>query len=211
MSRDSSRRRIWVVGLALAVALVPALAFAAHPEGDFEDVPDDHTFHDDIQWMHDNGITRGCNPPENDEYCPDRELIRAEEAAFFHRYDNFLRNSLEDRLVPEECEESQIAEYNSESDSWQCADRTDVSAGIGDLSVSPGEGVNVDPGDTDASVIATCDEGQVALTGFLVPANGELTYDAPSVSDGQVDFTVALDAAAMDTVNVTAYAICTTA
>jgi hypothetical protein len=32
-----------------------------------------------------NGITKGCNPPENDRFCPDRTLSRAEMATFFAR------------------------------------------------------------------------------------------------------------------------------
>ncbi|HEX2153348.1 MAG TPA: S8 family peptidase [Acidimicrobiia bacterium] len=31
------------------------------------------------------GITRGCNPPANDRYCPDDSVSRAEMAAFLHR------------------------------------------------------------------------------------------------------------------------------
>jgi hypothetical protein len=31
------------------------------------------------------GVTKGCNPPDNDNYCPDRPLIRAELASFFVR------------------------------------------------------------------------------------------------------------------------------
>lgn len=208
MSRDPSRRRIWVVGLALAVAMVPALAFAAHPEGDFEDVPEDHTFHDDIQWMHDNGITRGCNPPENDEYCPDRALIRAEEAAFFHRYDSFLRNDLEPRLVPADCEAGQIAEFDG--DSWECADRGDIAPPADGLSVASGDPVDLVAGDTDVAVTATCADGEIALTGSLVPANDDLTVDGPTISDGEVSFLVDL-APGADPVSVTAYAICTTA
>lgn len=30
-------------------------------------------------------VTRGCNPPDNDRYCPDRPLTRAEMASFFYR------------------------------------------------------------------------------------------------------------------------------
>lgn len=30
-------------------------------------------------------VTRGCNPPANDQYCPDRPLTRAEMASFFLR------------------------------------------------------------------------------------------------------------------------------
>jgi hypothetical protein len=31
------------------------------------------------------GITKGCNPPDNDRFCPDRTLTRAEMATFFAR------------------------------------------------------------------------------------------------------------------------------
>jgi len=31
------------------------------------------------------GITRGCNPPANDKYCPQREITRGEMAAFIRR------------------------------------------------------------------------------------------------------------------------------
>lgn len=31
------------------------------------------------------GVTKGCNPPENDRFCPDRPLNRAEMASFFVR------------------------------------------------------------------------------------------------------------------------------
>jgi 5'-nucleotidase len=52
---------------------------------DFVDVPDDHTFHGDIARLSAAGITRGCNPPDNDEFCPERPLTRGEMAAFFTR------------------------------------------------------------------------------------------------------------------------------
>ncbi|MCH8238837.1 MAG: hypothetical protein IIB62_02070 [Proteobacteria bacterium] len=32
-----------------------------------------------------NGVTKGCNPPDNDAFCPDRTLTRAEMATFFAR------------------------------------------------------------------------------------------------------------------------------
>jgi hypothetical protein len=31
------------------------------------------------------GVSRGCTPPTNDRYCPDRIVNRGEMAAFFHR------------------------------------------------------------------------------------------------------------------------------
>jgi hypothetical protein len=31
------------------------------------------------------GITRGCNPPDNDRYCPSIRTTRGQYAAFTHR------------------------------------------------------------------------------------------------------------------------------
>src|SRR5690606_10115873 len=42
-------------------------------------------FEYDIVWMALEGLTRGCNPPANDRYCPDRPVTRGELAAFLHR------------------------------------------------------------------------------------------------------------------------------
>ena len=44
-----------------------------------------HLFEKDINSIATTGITRGCNPPDNDRYCPDRTLTRAEAAAFVAR------------------------------------------------------------------------------------------------------------------------------
>ena len=31
------------------------------------------------------GVTKGCNPPANDQFCPDRTITRGEMAAFLYR------------------------------------------------------------------------------------------------------------------------------
>ena len=51
----------------------------------FTDVPTDHTFHADISRLAAAGITRGCNPPDNTRFCPDRPVTRAEMASFLQR------------------------------------------------------------------------------------------------------------------------------
>lgn len=51
----------------------------------FEDVPKSHTFHDDIEWLAEWGITRGCNPPANTRFCPTGSVTRGEMAAFLVR------------------------------------------------------------------------------------------------------------------------------
>ena len=42
-------------------------------------------FNADIEWMAAEGITRGCNPPLNDKYCPDSAVTRGQMAAFLVR------------------------------------------------------------------------------------------------------------------------------
>jgi sugar lactone lactonase YvrE len=45
----------------------------------------DSVFIDDIYWMGNAGITRGCNPPDNTLYCPDDVVTRGAMAAFLTR------------------------------------------------------------------------------------------------------------------------------
>lgn len=42
-------------------------------------------FEASINALASHGITKGCNPPTNDAFCPDRSLTRAEMASFFAR------------------------------------------------------------------------------------------------------------------------------
>ena len=53
--------------------------------GGFFDVPPEHLFAEDIAWLADEGITKGCNPPLNTLFCPARALSRAEAAALLVR------------------------------------------------------------------------------------------------------------------------------
>ena len=76
-----SRRRIGFV-LVLALLLIPAAAVASHQ---FADVPNSNIFHNDISWMADKGITKGCNPPANTLFCPGSAVTREQMAAFMHR------------------------------------------------------------------------------------------------------------------------------
>jgi hypothetical protein len=38
------------------------------------------------------GITRGCNPPDNDRFCPNDPVTRGQMAAFLHRSDGLERS-----------------------------------------------------------------------------------------------------------------------
>jgi len=46
---------------------------------------DDTVFANDIVWLRYNGITKGCNPPMNDRYCPEDRVTRGQMAAFLVR------------------------------------------------------------------------------------------------------------------------------
>lgn len=62
--------------------MVPLASYAADR---FTDVPDSNVFHDDITWLADAGVTLGCNPPANDEFCPTDNVRRETMAAFMRR------------------------------------------------------------------------------------------------------------------------------
>lgn len=74
--------RVLLAAVVTAVIVAPAAAWASQQ---FDDVPNSNIFSDDIDWMADNGITLGCNPPANDEYCPDENVTREQMAAFMRR------------------------------------------------------------------------------------------------------------------------------
>lgn len=51
----------------------------------FTDISCDHWAYEAVLWAKNNGITRGCNPPTNDRYCPENDVTRAQMAAFIIR------------------------------------------------------------------------------------------------------------------------------
>lgn len=44
------------------------------------------TFYSDIEWAAERGLTQGCNPPDNTEFCTDDPVTRGQMAAFIRRY-----------------------------------------------------------------------------------------------------------------------------
>jgi len=77
-----SRKSKLIIGALVAAVLMPSAALASHQ---FTDVPDSNIFHDDIGWLADSGVTLGCNPPANDEFCPGDSVTREQMAAFMRR------------------------------------------------------------------------------------------------------------------------------
>ncbi len=69
----------------MAEMLVRAFGYD-NPEGlDFFADDDGSVFHDSINKLANHNVTLGCNPPDNDQFCPQRTLTRAEMASFFVR------------------------------------------------------------------------------------------------------------------------------
>ncbi len=63
---------------------VEAFSLPAPGSGTFTD--DDGNIHEgNIEAIAAPGITRGCNPPDNDEYCPSSDITRGQMAAFLRR------------------------------------------------------------------------------------------------------------------------------
>src|SRR5690606_13149877 len=57
------------------------------PDPDFQyaDIAEGHRFGHEIEWLPANNITRGCNPPDNDRFCPKDSVTRGQMAAFIVR------------------------------------------------------------------------------------------------------------------------------
>jgi Tol biopolymer transport system component len=68
----------------MAAFLVRALGLTERLDNPFID-DDDSIFEGDIEKLAKAGITRGCNPPYNDRFCPDRKVTREQMAAFLVR------------------------------------------------------------------------------------------------------------------------------
>ncbi|MDX1450714.1 MAG: S-layer homology domain-containing protein, partial [Acidimicrobiia bacterium] len=68
----------------MAAFLVRGLGLGASSIDRFVD-DDTSIFEDDIQSLAEVGITRGCNPPLNDRYCPTDVVTRGQMAAFLNR------------------------------------------------------------------------------------------------------------------------------
>ncbi|MGH8875644.1 MAG: S-layer homology domain-containing protein, partial [Acidimicrobiia bacterium] len=76
-------------GLALLIVVLlvaPLGAMAATQSGSGTFVDDDGNVHEGfIEAIAAEGITKGCNPPDNDRYCPSDPITRGQMAAFFRR------------------------------------------------------------------------------------------------------------------------------
>jgi peptidoglycan hydrolase-like amidase len=68
----------------MAAFLVRAFGYTQPGEVDFAD-DDGSMFEAEIGRLARAGVTKGCNPPRNDEFCPDDDVTRAQMASFLAR------------------------------------------------------------------------------------------------------------------------------
>ena len=73
-----------ILGIASVLALSSVAVAALPPGGTFSD--DNGNVHEaNIEAIANAGITKGCNPPGNDRFCPDATVTRGQMAAFLKR------------------------------------------------------------------------------------------------------------------------------
>ena len=82
----------------MASLLVGALGYTDEGSADLFSDDDGTTFEDDIQRVAIAGITKGCNPPDNDLFCPDRVVTRGQAATFLVRAFEITRSADVDLL-----------------------------------------------------------------------------------------------------------------
>jgi hypothetical protein len=69
----------------MAAFLVRALSYTDDRGGDWFSDDDSSVFESAIDKLATAGVTKGCNPPKNDRFCPDEKVTRGEMAAFLKR------------------------------------------------------------------------------------------------------------------------------
>jgi hypothetical protein len=111
--------RVGMIVLVTALIVAPLTAIASHS---FTDVPDTNTFHQDIAWLADAGVTKGCNPPENTEYCPKDEVTREQMSAFMRR---LAENQVVDAATAIQADNATSADSATTADTADDADTLD--------------------------------------------------------------------------------------
>ena len=69
----------------MAAFLVRALGYTDDGGGNLFTDDDTSVFEGDIDRLGTAGVTKGCNPPVNDQFCPNSNVTRGQMAAFLHR------------------------------------------------------------------------------------------------------------------------------
>jgi hypothetical protein len=167
MPAPDRKRRLTAFLVALAVLVATPLAVVAADA--FTDVPDSNVFHDDIAWLADANVTRGCNPPDNTEFCPGDNVTREQMAAFMRRLAQYI-----------DAEDGTPAQADNATTADSAGD-ADALAGAGPESYQTIV-------QADACSFADC----VATVAFDIASHASVTIDAPA--DGVMQITGSVSA-----------------
>ena len=85
----------------MAAFLTRALNLPAAKKDHFED-DNGSEFEDDINRIADAGISKGCNPPSNNQFCPDSRVNRGQMAAFLVRARGYSNNGGGDLFIDDD-------------------------------------------------------------------------------------------------------------
>lgn len=113
--------RLALALIALSALAIPTAAWASHR---FSDVPTTNVFHDDISWLADAGVTKGCNPPDNTNFCPADTVTRQTMAAFLRR---LAENQVVDARTAVSADSATNAAHATTADSAATAEIADNS------------------------------------------------------------------------------------
>ncbi len=84
----------------MAAFLVRTYGYVADGGGNLFSDDDGSIFESDIDRLAAAGVTRGCNPPGNDRFCPNRSVTRAEMASFMGRAEGLAPITPDPRPLP---------------------------------------------------------------------------------------------------------------
>lgn len=173
--------RMGMVALVTALIVAPLTAIAAHT---FTDVPDTNTFHEDIAWLKDAGVTLGCNPPANTEFCPKDEVTREQMSAFMRR---LAENKVVDAATAVQADSATTAGNADTVDGFDAADLVSNGQLVSDQSF-------VDlPGDATTQVASL----ELTPGSYVLMANGMLNSN--TIGDSQASCTLAADGTSVET------------
>ena len=121
-----SKTRVTVVAVATLTAVMFGLVsvVAAQQKQSFTDVPTDAYYYEPAEWALEHGITLGCNPPDNDKFCPSASLTRAHMITFLWRYHQKFGGVVDQAPDEPISETSSPTPANSSSGSWNGTGRT---------------------------------------------------------------------------------------
>ena len=152
-----------MIVVVLAVLIAPVAAAGATSL--WADVPDDSIFVDDTNWMKITGVSVGCNPPDNTEYCPKSLLTREQMAAFMHRLSD---------LQVVDAATAIDAENAENSDTVDGRDADELMSITGSTTV---EGVAFLPAAGNPKLLTTLSDFEVPADGGVVTAQANLTAE----------------------------------